>query len=228
MKWKVESRKSKVESRRRDTWKLVRLLLSFSPSTFHLPLSTFAFCLLPSAFLSSGCGYHLAGAGNLPQGIQRVSFAAFDNATLEDGIEKEFQWALEREFRNHGGMTVTEDGEGIVHVVLQRLDLRPLSFDRRDQVLEYEAAVVFDISLTHRDSGQIVWQANSLRVTSDYSAIPQVVVTTSPEFQRGTLNPEDLRGLTDIQFSETQRRTAMDRLFAAAAREVYFRLGDNF
>jgi hypothetical protein len=84
------------------------------------------------------------------------------------------------------------------------------------------------VILTHRETGQTLWQANNLRVTSDYSAVPQVVVTTSPEFQQGTLNPEDLQGLTDIQFSETQKRTAIERLFTAAAREVYFRLSENF
>ncbi len=187
-----------------------------------------AVALLFVLFLSSSCGYHLAGAGNLPQGVQRISFAAFENETLEVGVEKEFQWALEREFRNHGGVTIAEDGEGILSVNLRSLDLRPLSFDRRDQVLEYEIAVIFDVNLTHRESGQMLWQANGLRVAYDYSAIPQVVVTTSPEFLRGTLNSEDLRGLTDIQFSETQRRIALERLFASAAQEVYFRLGDNF
>jgi outer membrane lipopolysaccharide assembly protein LptE/RlpB len=186
------------------------------------------FCLLPFALFASSCGYHLAGAGNLPQGIQRVSFAEFENETLEVGVEKEFQWALEREFRNHGGLTIAEDGEGIVSVTLRRLDQRPLSFDKKDQVLEYEVAMTFDVNLTHRESGQTVWQANGLRVSYDYSAIPPVVVTTSPEFLRGTLNSEDLRGLTDIQFSEAQHRIALERLFASAAREVYFRLGDNF
>jgi outer membrane lipopolysaccharide assembly protein LptE/RlpB len=184
--------------------------------------------LLPLLFLSASCGYHLAGVGNLPQGVQRVSFAKFENETLEVGAEKEFQWALEREFRNHGGVTIAEDGEGILSLNLRRFDLRPLSFDRKDQVLEYEIAVTFDVNLTNRESGQMLWQANGLRVSYDYSAIPQVVVTTSPEFLRGTLNSEDLRGLTDIQFSETQHRIALERLFASAAREVYFRLGDNF
>jgi outer membrane lipopolysaccharide assembly protein LptE/RlpB len=220
VKFKVQSSKFKVQSQR-TTW----LNSHCSPSFSAFSLFTFHFLLFA---LLSGCGYHLAGGGNLPQDIQRVSFAEFENETLEVGVEKEFQWALEREFRNHGGITIAEDGEGVVNAVLRRLDLRPLSFDRRDQVLEYEAAVVFDISLTHRDSGQVLWQANNVRVTYDYSAIPQVVVTTSPEFQRGTLNPEDLQGLTDVQFSETQRRWAMGRLFAAAAREVYFRLGDDF
>ena len=180
------------------------------------------------AFLSSGCGYHFAGATNLPQGVKSVRFAEFENETLEVGAEKEFQWAIEREFRNHGGLTISENGEGVFNVVLRQLELRPLSFDRKDQVLEYQLVVVFDISLTHRDSGKVLWQASGLRVASDYSAIPQVVVTTSPEFQRGTLNSEDLSGLTDVQFSETQRRLAMGRLFASAAREVYFRLGDDF
>jgi hypothetical protein len=154
--------------------------------------------------------------------------AEIDNQTLETGSEKELQWALEREFRTRGGVTVTDEGEGVLSVTMRQFDLRPLSFDRRDQVLEYEVVLLLDVILTHRETGQTLWQANNLRVASDYSAIPQVVVTSSPEFQQGTLNPEDLSGLTDIQFSETQKRLAIERLFAAAAREVYFRLSENF
>ena len=191
-------------------------------------LSTFAFCLLIFDLLSSGCGYHFAGSGALPQGIQRVSVAEIDNQTLETGSEKELQWALEREFRSRGGVTVTDEGEGVLNVTMRQFDLRPLSFDSRDQVLEYEVTLLLDVILTHRETGQTLWQANNLRVASDYSAVPQVVVTTSPEFQQGTLNPEDLRGLTDIQFSETQKHAAIERLFTAAAREVYFRLSENF
>ena len=191
-------------------------------------LSTFAFCLLIFALLSSGCGYHFAGSGTLPQGIQRVSVAEIDNQTLETGSEKELQWALEREFRSRAGMTVTDEGEGVLNVTMRQFDLRPLSFDSRDQVLEYEVTLLLDVILTHRETGQTLWQANNLHVASDYSAVPQVVVTTSPEFQQGTLNPEDLDGLTDIQFSETQKHAAIERLFATAAREVYFRLSENF
>src|SRR5947207_1651206 len=85
--------------------------------------------------LTLGCGYHFSGIRALPQGIQRVSFAEFDNETLEVGVEKELQWAMEREFRNRGGITVSENGEGIVTVTLHQLDLRPLSFDLKDQAL---------------------------------------------------------------------------------------------
>ena len=188
----------------------------------------FAFCLVPLACVWSACGYQLSGTTALPQGIRSVSFAEFENYTLEAGVEKELQWAIEREFRTHGNIQVTDAGEGKVHVTLQRLDLRPYSFDRRAQVLEYELALELNIQLTHRASGEVVWQADNLHVTEYYSAIPQVLVTTSPEFLQGTLDPGDLSGLTDTQFSETQRRLAVKRLFATAAREVYFRLGENF
>ena len=147
---------------------------------------------------------------------------------LEVGVEKELQWALETEFRNHSGIAVADNAEGIINVTLHRLDLRPLSFDNKDEVLEYQLMLQFDVSLTHRDTGQTLWQANNIQVVEDYNAIPQVVVTTSPQFLQGTLNPRDLPGLTDIQFSETQRRLATARLFQTAAREVYFRLGENF
>jgi len=180
------------------------------------------FCLIPA------CGYHLSGMHNLPPGIQAVSFSPVDNQTLEVGAEKELQWALEREFRNHGGVVVAENAEGIINVTLRRLDLRPLSFDSKDEVLEYQLMLQFDVSLTQRDTGQTLWQAPNIQVVEDYSAIPQVVVTTSPQFLQGTLDPKDLPGLTDIQFSETQRDLATARLFTTAAREVYFRLGENF
>lgn len=188
----------------------------------HFILTAVCVCLW------SACGYHFAGTTPLPQGIRNVSFAEFSNHTLETGVEKELQWAIEREFRTQRNIRVTDTGEGVISAQLQRLELRPFSFDHRDQVLEYEMVLTLDIQLTDRGSGKVLWQADRLRVTEYYSAIPQVLVTTSPEFLQGTLDPADLPGLTDVQFSETQRRLATARLFTAAAREVSLRLGDNF
>jgi outer membrane lipopolysaccharide assembly protein LptE/RlpB len=175
-----------------------------------------------------GCGYHFSGGGTLPQGVQKITLAEIDNETLEVGTEKQLQWALEEEFRKRGSSIVDEGGEGILNVTMRQLDLRPLSFDSRDQVLEYQLILLLDVQLTHRETGKLLWQANNMRVATDYEAIPQVVVTTSPQFLEGHLNAEDLPGLTDIQFSETQRRAAVEHLFTAAAREVYLRLSEDF
>ena len=184
--------------------------------------------LLGVKALLVGCGYRIAGVPSLPQGITTISFAEFENHTLEPGIEKELQWAFEREFRTYGGLQVSNHGEGIVRVSLNDIYFRARTFDRRDQVLEYEAALAFDMQLTDRDSGKVLWQAENIRVVEDSSSVPQVAVTTSPDFLQGTLDPQDLSGFTDIQFSETQRRISMERLVREAAQEAYFRLGENF
>lgn len=184
--------------------------------------------LLGIKVLVVGCGYRVAGVPSLPQGITTISFAEFENHTPEAGIEKELQWAFEREFRTYGGLQVSDRGEGIVHVSLNDIYFRARTFDRRDQVLEYEAALAFDMRLTHRDSGEVLWQAGNIRVVEDTNAVPQVAVTTSPDFLQGTLDPKDLSGFTDIQFSETQRRISLERLVREAAQEAYFRLGENF
>lgn len=187
-----------------------------------------AWLVIASLLGLAGCGYRLAGVPNLPQAVTTISFAEFDNRTLEAGVEKELRWAFEREFRIYGGLQVSDRGEGILHVSLNEISFRPQTFDRRDQVLEYQAALSFDMRLTHRDSGEVLWQAENIRVVEDSSAVPQVAVTTSPDFLQGTLDPRDLSSFTDIQFSETQRRLSLERLLREAAQEAYFRLGDSF
>jgi outer membrane lipopolysaccharide assembly protein LptE/RlpB len=202
-------------------------VIRYSLSHFAiLPLRLFFLCTF--VLLSAGCGYQFSGGGTLPQGVQKISLAEIDNETLEVGTEKQLQWALEQEFRKRGNMIVDEGGEGVLNVTMRQIDLRPLSFDSQDRALEYVLILLLDVQLTHRETGQLLWQANNLRVTTEYEAVPQVVVTTSPRFLEGNLNPEDLNGLTDIQFSETQRRTAVEYLFTMAAREVYLRLSENF
>ena len=213
---------------------------SFSDYVFRFPFSVFprgyslkpitcsSFAFSVFLFFFVGCGYHFSGGGTLPQGVSKISLAEIENDTLEVGTEKQLQWALEQEFRKRGTAITDEGGEGLLNVTMRQIDLRPLSFDRRDQVLEYELVLLLDVQLIHRETGKMLWQANGLRVRTDYDAIPQVVVTTSPQFLEGNLNAEDLRGLTDIQFSDTQRRAAVEHLFTAAAREVYLRLSENF
>lgn len=184
--------------------------------------------VLACAALGSACGYRFAGRTTLPEGIRSVGFAAFANQTSQTGRERELQWAFEREFRTRGGIRVSDVGQGIVSATLRRLESRPASRDRRSQALEHELVLELDVRLTERGNDKVLWQANGIRVTEYYSAVPQVLVTTSPEFLQSQLNAGDIAGFTDVQFSETQRRLARERLFAAAAREVALRLGNDF
>lgn len=215
----------------RSTFQAFPIAYRLKPIGFLYPLSFSLFrffAFLPLVLCLASCGYHFSGGGVLPQGVKKISLAEIDNETLEVGTEKQLQWALEREFRKRGTAIVDDDSEGTLNVTMHQLDLRPLSFDSRDQVLEYQLVLLLDVQLIHRETGKILWQASNLRVQTNYDAVPQVVVKSSPRFLEGNLNAEDLRGLTDIQFSENQRRAAVERLFVETAREVYLRLSENF
>ena len=62
----------------------------------------------------------------------------------------------------------------------------------------------------------------------DYVVAQSVVVPSSSQFQRGTLDLEDLDALTDIQLAETEKRLAIDRLVGAIVTDLHDRLLDDF
>ena len=186
------------------------------------------FALLLASALAFGCGYHLAVRRPLPKGLKSLSFGAVTNETEEVGVERDLRWAMEREFLRQGGFALSDAGDGVLEATIRELDIRPVAFDHLDQVFKYEMALVLDFTLTERSTGEVVWRATGVRETEEYSATPQVLVTTSPEFQRGTLDPGDLRSLHHVQFSEAQERAAIGRLFESMARDAYLRMTEDF
>ena len=89
---------------------------------------------------------------------------------------------------------------------------RPVAFNRDDEVLIYQTILALDLDLRRRDSGKLVWKVRGLRVADDYESVASVVVTTSSDFRKSTLNPEDLGGFTDVQLAETRRRETLERM----------------
>jgi hypothetical protein len=55
-----------------------------------------------------------------------------------------------------------------------------------------------------------------------------IVVPGSSQFQRGTLDLDDLAKLTDIQLAETEKRLAIDRLVESIVSDVHDRILDDF
>jgi hypothetical protein len=54
------------------------------------------------------------------------------------------------------------------------------------------------------------------------------VVTTSSEFQTGTLNSLDIRRMTDIQLTESEQKGMRDQLMERFAKELYQRVMEMF
>ena len=184
------------------------------------------------ALAIGGCGYRFAGGGRtFAPDVRTIGIAAFVNKPREVGIEKRLALAIEREFTIRGPLKVVNDplqGDLILAGTVGEVQDRPTAFNREDEVLMYETTLALDLTLRRRDGGEVVWEAHGLRAASDYESVASVIVTTSSEFRRTTLNPEDLGGFTDVQLAESRRRQAVERIVASLARDVYQQVMEDF
>jgi hypothetical protein len=179
-----------------------------------------------------GCGYQLSGESNfLPKDVRTVFVEPFINKSRDVGIEKEMTSALRSEFYRKGRLQVVdrvEQADAILSGVIRTLDSYVLSVNRKDEVLQYESAMTLDVTLRRREPNVILWRGQGTRLTEMHGGSRAAVVTTSSEFQTGTLNTLDVRRMTDIQLTETQKKEMRDRLMERFARELHQRLMEMF
>jgi hypothetical protein len=100
--------------------------------------------------------------------------------------------------------------------------------NRKDEVLQYESVLVLDVTLRRREPNEILWRGQNLRLTELHGGSRAAVVTTSSEFQTGTLNALDIRRMTDIQLTESEQEAMRDQLMERFAKELYQRVMEMF
>ncbi|MGD0949636.1 MAG: LPS assembly lipoprotein LptE [Candidatus Binatia bacterium] len=192
----------------------------------------FTAVLLAVAFV--GCGYHFAGEQiGLPADIHSLSVGKLVNRSREHGLEKTLAFALEREIHERGHFRMIEDpggGDAVLSGTIRALRVRPVAFDANDIALQYEITLILDLTLTRKDDGKVLWHVKGLQESDQYSASPNVVVTTSPQFQQSGLNASNVLNpeFTAIQLTETERRSAITRMLGQAVRDVYNQMIENF
>jgi hypothetical protein len=182
--------------------------------------------LLPS------CGYRLAGTQTrVPGGVASVSVGTFTNESREFGLDRRLRFAFEKEIFQRGILKMVEDpggGEAILAGTIRAFSTYPVAFDTDDEAVRYEAELTLDVSLQRQSDGEILWQAAGLQAIEEYSVVQALVVPSSSQFQRGTLDLDDLAKLTDIQLAETEKRLAIDRLVGTIVTDVHDRILDDF
>jgi hypothetical protein len=186
------------------------------------------------AVLLGGCGYHVTGTQvALPADVTTLGIGPIGNLSREYGLEKALAFALEREIMVRRQFQLSQspgDADALVSGTIRFVTQRPVAFDANDVAVQYEIGLVLDMSLTRRRDGRVLWHVNGLRESDDYSASPTVVVTSSSQFQQGTLNAADVQNpqFTTIQLAETLRRDALTRLVTQAVRDVYNQMIEDF
>ena len=186
--------------------------------------------LVLAALVLAACGYRLPGGADVPEGVRTVSIQLFNNHTREHGLEVRVRRAIEDEFRRHGPLRVVDDPEGdlILSGDIRSFSSVPVAFSATDEAVQYQGVIVVGMRLTERTSGRTVHETKALQESQDFGAVSGVVITSSPHFQRGTVDGRDLANLTNVQIGETRRREALRELLDDLARDVYQQAMEGF
>ena len=181
---------------------------------------------------SMGCGYQFSGRGDaFPKNVQAVFVESFVNRTGEVGMDNEITTALRGELHRWGELRVVDSpdqADAILSGVVRSFDTRVVGTNRRDEALQFETAVVLDMSFRRRSPDELLWRAQGARFAELHSGSRGAAVTTSSDFKSRNLNPADIRQFTDIQLTETLKQEARDRLMERAAHELNLRLMEMF
>ena len=197
----------------------------------RIALKSLVFVLWVGQF-ASGCGYQFVGNGGLlPKDARTVFVESFVNRSRDVGVEKEVATALRSEFYRRGPLRVVDQFEIadlILTGVVRPVDNSVASVNGRDEALQYNSAITIDVSLRQRESNNVIWRADAMRLSDLYAGSRAAVVTTSSDFRTGTLNAADVGRLTDLQLTEFERRDSRRQLMEQFAKEVYQRLMEMF
>lgn len=204
------------------------MLIALSRQWFNLRLLLAGVALIALG----GCGYQWVGQSSLlPKDAQTVYVEPFINRSRDVGLEKELTTALRGEFYRRGRLRVvdvSDQADIIVSGVVRSLDTTVTSVNRYDEVLQYQAVMVLDATLRRREPNEILWRGQGLRLDELQAGSRAAVVTTSSAFRTGTLNTNDVRNMTDVQLTESERRAIRDRLMERFATELHQRIMEMF
>ena len=193
------------------------------------PVAMIIACL---CLVVSGCGYSFAGRSDaFPPDIRAVYVEPFINQTRDVGLEKEITSALRSELYRRGQLRVVDrpdQADGIIAGVVRSFESHVASVNRSDEVLQYETALVVDASLRRRDPSEIIWRSHGNRLVDIHAGSRAAVVTTSSQFESGTLTADDVRRMTDIQLTETENYAVRQQLVERFARQLHQRLMEMF
>ncbi len=104
----------------------------------------------------------------------------------------------------------------------------PVAFSAQDEAVQYQGVMQVDVRLVERATSRVLYEARGVQASQDFGAVTGVVITSSPHFQRGTIDARDLPNLTNVQLGETRRREALRQLLDVIAQDIYVQTMEGF
>jgi outer membrane lipopolysaccharide assembly protein LptE/RlpB len=158
------------------------------------------------AVLCAGCGYHFAGDGQLPGGVDRLAVNVLLNRSSVSDIESTVTNALvnEIERRRPGAIVNGDRAEATLAGTIDSITWDTVSHRDANSAAERRVYVVISLVLSDVD-GKVLWKRARLAAEQAYTVTDGDKITT-----------------------ENNRRQAIDLAAQRVAETAYQRMVDNF
>lgn len=195
--------------------------------------SPFGLFCIAGLFLSLyACGYRLQGQdAGIPAEVRSIVVPPFINRTRVVGLDWELTTAVRNQLRQRGRVRVVEEigeADAILTGIVRRFNSRVVALNEFAEVLQFENDLRVEVTLRRREPSQILWPKQIVRVRDVYDGARGAVVTTSSDFVRGALNPNDIPQFTDAQLTETMQQKAREQIVERFARELQEKVAEGF
>ena len=185
-----------------------------------------------AALVLMGCGYGFSNKGPVvPATAHSVYIDVFTNRTRQYGLEVKLRRSIEDEFRRRGALQLIADrsaADVVLTGAIRSVQIIPVASGPTDEPIAYRSVMTVGFRLSDRASGRVLHDTPMLVDEQDFAAVSSVVIPTSPHFQQGTSDLEDLVTITNVQLGESRRNHALTELLDQVARDVYIRSVEGF
>ncbi len=127
---------------------------------------------------AAGCGYHLVGtASTLPEDVQTIYMARFQNQTEWADMDQRLLEALSLEWVRRRRLTLVDERSGAdvaLDGVILRVAVSPVSFDANGRATEYQMTLSTSVKLLdiRGDEPRLMWQDLAFSRRTSYLVDP--------------------------------------------------------
>jgi len=120
--------------------------------------------MVASVFLLAACGYHFAGSGSFPAGVEHIYISMLENRSSETGVESRFTNDLIYEFTRNRESAIADSrdtADAILSGTIVSLAVKTIS--RSDIATAIERRVTGTVVLRlERPDGRLIWSSGNL------------------------------------------------------------------
>ena len=154
-----------------------------------------------------GCGYKVMGrGGQFPDGITSLAIAPLENKTNEASLGAILVSALRREFiyRREVEIVSEKKADASLQGTIASITVSSLAYDEEARATEYRVTISLNLLLIRTGNNKILWRGDGITGSGEYLAS------------------------TDVIVNEGRKNTAIRKIAADLAEEIYIKIKERF